>query len=751
MDRPSLLFLVALAVGSAGIASDEAPQTSSAAEQETNEAERQPTSVKASEYFERLTVVGGSGKVDDIPGSAHQIDREELRQQDHSDIHRILRTVPGVNIQEEEGHGLRPNIGMRGTGVERSQKITLLEDGILIAPAPYSAPAAYYFPTPGRMETIEIRKGSSSIRQGPLTTGGAMNLISTGIPSQFSGRVNAAGGDDSTARLHAHVGGSAGRFGWLLETYQLQTDGFKRLDGGGETGFDLADYVGKVRVTSGPTARFQQALELKLGYTEQAGDETYVGLTDADFAVDPYRRYAGSQQDVINTEHEQYQLRHFLEISPALDLTTTIYRNDFFRNWHKLDSVSGVAVSRLLADPEANATALAILRGETDDQSGAMRIRNNRRTYYSAGLQTVLSARFGSSVRHDVEIGARLHQDEEDRFQEDDRFGIAAGNMFLIAPGVPGSNANRIGQAEALSLFVQDEMAFGRWTVTPGIRFESIELERRDFGRNDPERSGATLAIQRNTLEVVIPGIGVQYRLSPSMRLFSGVHRGFAPPGPGSTEETEAEKSVNYEAGFRYIHGRHNLMVVGFLNDYDNLLGRDTLSSGGTGSGDLFNGGAVEVRGLEVSLATDLASSNAFQFPVRLAYTLTEGEFQTSFETSFEDWAPSVKKGDQLPYLPRQQWGISVGAIRGRWASFIDLSHAEAMRTNAGQGPIPQSERTDSYWTIDLSADYALYRNVKAFAHVRNLTNATYIAARRPAGLRPGLPRTALAGLEWTF
>ena len=48
-----------------------------------------------------------------------------------------------------------------------------------------------------------------------------------------------------------------------------------------------------------------------------------------------------------------------------------------------------------------------------------------------------------------------------------------------------------------------------------------------------------------------IPGFGINFSIDPNAFLFAGVHRGFAPPGPGATEDTDAESSVNYEFGYR--------------------------------------------------------------------------------------------------------------------------------------------------------------------------------------------------------
>ena len=133
--------------------------------------------------FDALTIVGDRAK--SIPGSGQYISSRQLSVLNQPNINQILRSIPGINVRDEEGFGLRPNIGLRGTPVNRCAKITLMEDGMLIAPAPYSDPSAYYFPTFARMQGIEVLKGSSQIKYGPYTIGGAINLISTPIPESF--------------------------------------------------------------------------------------------------------------------------------------------------------------------------------------------------------------------------------------------------------------------------------------------------------------------------------------------------------------------------------------------------------------------------------------------------------------------------------------------------------------------------------------------------------------------------------------
>lgn len=703
--------------------------------------------------LDRFRVVGGPEALAEIPGSAHVLGPEDLegQKQLYDDIHAILRQVPGINIQEEDAYGLRPNIGIRGTGSARSSKITLMEDGVLIAPAPYSAPSAYYFPVAGRMEAVEIRKGSSQIKYGPHTIGGALNLISSPIPDDLTAMAELEGGPDRTGKVHLEAGNAYENFGWLMETYQLRTDGFKRLDEGGDTGFEIGDYLVKLRVNTDRDAERYQQMELKLGRYDQRSDETYLGLTDADFARDPYRRYPASQIDLMDAEHTQVQLRHFARPADGVDITTVVYRNDFDRNWYKLDKVAGQGIAEILERPEEFADEIAVIRG-ADSAPDALNVVAGIRSYYGQGVQTIAGFRFeGPAGRHELELGGRLHADEEDRFQHNDGYQMQGGSMIRTSAGAPGSGSNRVSEARALALFVQDRASFGRWTVTPGLRLETIDFTRTDYATDDPGRAAPT-GVRENDVTAWIPGLGATFAATPAWSLFGGVHKGFGPPGPGADQDTEPEESVNYELGARYGSSALSAQIVGFHNDYENILGKATLASGDpTGAGELFNGGAVDVRGLELSMDYDpiaaAAEEGVWSLPFRLAYTYTNAEFRTSFESDFEAWS-AVEAGDELPYLPEYQLFASIGLGRPSWSLRIEASHVGEMRTIAGSGPIPEGEGTDGITIWALSGEVAVTPWSTVFAGVQNLIGEEYVVARQPAGARPGLPRTLLAGVR---
>ncbi len=138
----------------------------------------------------------------------------------------VFRNVPGVNVRDEEGQGLRPNIGIRGLDPTRSRKVLMLEDGVPIALAPYGEPELYYNPPIDRMKRIEILKGSGSILFGPQTVGDVINYITRQPPRipTFSARIQ-GGSNDFYSGLFSYGGtwGDVGVDGQLTDIHQKGT------------------------------------------------------------------------------------------------------------------------------------------------------------------------------------------------------------------------------------------------------------------------------------------------------------------------------------------------------------------------------------------------------------------------------------------------------------------------------------------------------------------------------------------------
>ena len=715
--------------------------------------------------LDRIVVTASKSQALQVAGTAQVIDADTLDEHSYGDVNRILRQVPGLNIVEEEGFGLRPSIGIRGSGTDRNAKIAVMEDGVPIAPAPYSAPSAYYFPRMPRMHAVEVSKGPAAIKYGPQTVAGAISMISTPIPgtpgSGPSGKADLFGGEFGTLRGHGLVGGivDTGRafdVGMSLETLQERSGGFKQLDSGGDTGFEIQDYVAKLAFSSQDSAALSQSLELKLQYSDEHSDETYLGLTLDDFRADPYRRYRASQLDSLDVRHHVFQATHRIDLRPGLDLTTLVYRTGTERAWYKLNDVRNaadtgfVSLSAVLGDPAAFPAEYATLTG-TSSAAGALRVRNNAREYYATGAQSVLGAGFDvGAARHEFEASLRYHRDEEDRFQQDDRYQMSGGVMLLSVAGAPGSQDNRVAQAEAWAFFVRDTISWDRLTLAPGLRYESTSLRQTRYGLADPDRSGPATVLH-NTVRVLLPGLGATYNLGSDWKLVGGLHRGFVNPSPGSS--ADAEESWNVEAGLRYNRGATSLEAIAFLVDYDNLVGTCTASTGGGCSiGDQFDGGTARVHGLEFVASYDAAAllGTRWSIPLSAVYTWTDGEFTGSFNSSFAEWG-TVTAGDELPLVPEHQLTLNAGVEAARWRAFLSMNHVAATRSRAGSGAIPVAERVDARTLLDLSGEFTVSPDLRLFASVQNLSDEVYNVAFRPAGARPGAPRTLLAGVKLRF
>ncbi|AWV90414.1 ligand-gated channel protein [Bradymonas sediminis] len=689
---------------------------------------------------ERLTTVGGA---------AQRLGEEELERQEYDDPHAVLLQVPGVYVRPEEGFGLRPNIGMRGANAERSKKVTLMEDGILFGPAPYAAPAAYYFPIVNRMVGVEVFKGPAAVKYGPNTLGGAINWITRDAPDEgMEGGIDVNAGSYLTGKAHAHFGMGNDWGGFLVEGIHWQSDGFKELDGGGDTGFNRQEFMAKGRLNTDRDAEVVHEVQMKLGYSREHSNETYLGLTDADFDAAPLRRYAASQLDQMDWDRTEIELRYLLDIGEDFDLSVTGYRHDFQRTWLKLNGfVDPTPVEEILASPNSGRRAIFydVLTGKQDSSAPGetLVLGGNAREFVSQGVQAIGHHRTnGDTWYNQLELGLRLHNDSIERNHTHEEYLMRSMDMVRNEVPTSLSTENR-GEALALAAHVIDEFFIANLTITPGLRAEFIRTDFTDYKTDETSD---------NFMTVLIPGLGAHYAITPEFGVLAGAHRGFSPVSPGQPEQVKPETSVNYEAGVRYAKEQTGTLVeaIGFFNDYGNLIGECSFSTGC--EEDLvdrqFNAGDVWIYGAEVAAAHTFALGGKWFLPGRAAYTFTQTEFQSSFSSQNPQFG-EVEEGDALPYVPQHQASLQLGVTNQTFALNGRLTYVGQMREEAGQGD--EGQKTSDYATIDLLSSYEFLAGFSAYAKVSNLIGTQTIASRRPYGARPIAPFMARLGLKYAF
>ena len=167
-----------------------------------------------------------------IPGTYNQVTAEEIEDIKPTDISDVIRRIPGVNYIDEDGRGLRPNIGLRGFDPNRSKNVLLLLDGFPIQPSSFGDPSTYYHVPVEDIERIDVVKGPQTLLYHTNNAGGVINYISKKPPAdskvQFTNKETF--GEDSMFISQSALAGTVDNLSYRVSYLRKQGEGFRESD-----------------------------------------------------------------------------------------------------------------------------------------------------------------------------------------------------------------------------------------------------------------------------------------------------------------------------------------------------------------------------------------------------------------------------------------------------------------------------------------------------------------------------------------
>jgi Fe(3+) dicitrate transport protein len=693
----------------------------------------------------QITVLGTSPELlKRLPGTYDKIKTRELRNIDPISSNEILRKVPGMNLVDEEGLGLRLNIGIRGLDPDRSRNVLVLEDGIPIALNPYGEPELYFSPTIDKMSGVEVLKGSGQILFGPQTTGGVVNFLTQDPPETRTTNIRLRGGQGGYMSAYVSHGNSNEKAGFLV--YGMH----KRADQIGLTSFQLTDIGAKFKFELSDRSR----LGVKIGIYDEVSNSTYIGLTQTMYDAGGQDFVHMAPNDLLPVRRYTLSAQHYFDISDKVTLKTTTFGYTTTRNWRRQD---------FSFNPSA-ANQTGVVWGDESIPDGAVYMLNttgNRnRQFEVAGVEPQVTFREVGGIDLHITTGARyLYERAFEQFIMGAKPDASAGNM----------RDNEVRTGRAISAYAQ-----GGWditstiTLTGGARLENYDYERHILrGRyvvDGTTQVRDTSVLAASNTFAFIPGAGISWRINHQWNIFSGIHRGFAPPrikdaidATGLPLDLDAEISTNSELGLRYeARDAVSFNLTAFWMNFDNQIIPVSQSSGNLNATGLANGGATRHAGIELGTVLDLASvlKSRHQFLLDLSATYVDSRYNADRFIGSEQ---INVKGNKLPYAPdlmlwagiqvQFAWGLGLNVN----ANFVNSQFADELNTEM-PSPNGRIGLIDSRMVWDASLHYRFKNpNIVFRINGKNLTDARFIASRRPQGIRVGLPRLITAGVDVSF
>lgn len=564
--------------------------------------------------------------VKNFAGARTVVDRQRIEASGAASIGDAMRRIPGVQVTDNSGtagSSVSLNIGVRGLTGRYSPRSTVLLDGVPLAVAPYGQPQLSFAPTSlSNIESIDVVRGGGAVRYGPQNVGGIINFSTRAIPTGAGLHGEAGvrytaydhGGGDST-QYNAFLGGTGDNGLGAALLYSGQ-DGRGWRQGSDDRFNDLA-------LKFAYAIDAQQELRAKLSYYD-VRSLTPGGLTRAQYEADPFQ----------NTRPTDFWKGHRTGID--LGYTNTLSANSefevlaYYNESTRASSLINAANTQLTVQP---------------------------RDYRVLGIEPRYTQRlhWGASV-HDITAGYRfLRERGNDRSYTVTRRTGAA------------SATNRFDNAtDAHAFYIDDRIAIGQWRITPGVRMEWIDMDRRQAG-------GATTFSSRN--DKALPSINVAYLLTPQLTVFGNYTTSFGPVQNIQLNSQTASNPLNPEVarttelGARWQDGALRAEVTVFKMRFDNQI----LQVPGITPPTFQNIGATDHKGVESALEYHFADDSV----------LTGLELYANYTWTKAIQQSGDNRGLDVPFYSRDTDSVGARYALAGWTFNVSSTHQSGQFSDA--------------------------------------------------------------------
>lgn len=683
-------------------------------------------------------------RTDDAPGATGLLTEGQLEQLRPYTLHDAFYFIPGVRALDEDALGRRTGIGIRAAPTRRSRKVLLLEDGTPVNASTYLDSSTHYTPPMERLERIDVLKGNGQILHGPLNNHGIVNFRNKRPAEEPVTSVELAIGNNHASRQHLMHRRTDGAFGSVLSYTGLAADGSFDVEATEFHDF-YANLVWQVDD--------RQSLAVSGLYFRERSRYDESNLTPQEYALAPRTKLGrfGQEYNRIAVDYKKFDITYNREIGEEWSISGKVFATDLDRPRFTVDPGEYDVASlpeRVLIDGDGT-----FVPGR--DGNGQMLGRDRHYRTYGVEARFDYGGLGGGSAGHTLQWGLRAerHKLRDRRTRGAVGEILSRGNRGRLVRDEPY-------EATAFSVFLQDVIRIGDWTLIPGLRAETYEQRK--------QRVFPTVeSVETFDDSILLPGISVLYRGMDDVALFASVQRGYTPAiARGSDFPLIPEIGVNAQLGARLQFGEGTgLDVAVFYSRLSNTLVQLPFIDPKTGSDIYINAVDSKAAGLDIGLRVDSdaytgAALNLFGL---LAYNYTDASF-----------TEGLSRGNRVPEIPRHSGSVTVGIEHSRgWQLSATASYHGRFFTNPANTVDPLLANEDgqplaagdvldlrepivlglvpSRTTISARALYSLSEaRANIWIQGRNLADREYVSDYSN-GLRPGAGRTVMGGVSLEF